>query len=112
MGNYYINAIILDGCQYSMAAKQLLESNKINTKFTIINYSEKDKYKNDQIKTFPQIYLSNNNKNVLLGGYDDLSALFTKFKGKYLKTDVIDISKSKNINKKDILRFVYLINSK
>jgi glutaredoxin len=114
MSNYYIDAIILNGCPYSMAAKELLEMNKIKTKFTFINQSEKDKYKNDKIKTFPQIYLASNNKDkILFGGFDDLSSLINKFKGKYLKSDVAEyITNNNNVNKKNLLRFIQLINSK
>ena len=113
MSEYYIKAIILNTCTYSMQAKLLLEKHNINTEFHYINYNEKDKYKTEFINTFPQIYLNkNNNKgNLLLGGYTDLYNFIQKFKNTKLeKENINEFIKTYKWSKKATLRLIELIN--
>ena len=58
MSKYYIYAIILNECSYSIGAKDILDKfTNIKKKYLFINYNEVDKYKNNLINTFPQFYL-------------------------------------------------------
>jgi len=110
---YYIKAILLENCRYSIAAKKLLESHNIRTEIINVNATNKDEYKNDQIQTFPHIYLCKNNTlgNLLLGGYDDLSYFISNFKKKTLNDDNINEFNIKyKWSKKATLRLIQLIN--
>lgn len=89
----YICAILLENCQYSIAAKKLLEQNK-NNKLHIITSDEKNKYKNHLIQTFPQIYFIDNNTKYLIGGYDNLSYLLK------LNKDINQLNKEKQNREK------------
>lgn len=116
MSNYYINAVILDGCGYSKAAKDLLDKYpNINKKYIFVNYDEKDKYKTDLIHTFPQIYLKkqNSNNNLLLGGYSDLQNFMNTFYDKYDDKKINEfINNNSRWSKKGTLRLIELINKK
>jgi len=112
--NYYIKAILLEGCGYSSRAKELLERNNIKCEIINISSTEKDKYKTDKIDTFPQIYLCKYNTvgNLLLGGCSDLEDFISNFKGNTYDDDKIN----KFINnygwiKKVTLRLIQLINN-
>jgi glutaredoxin len=100
--------ISLKNCPYSEAAKQLLDNYKIKYKYILVNNidSEKIKYKNKNINTFPQIYYFKKNKKKLIGGYDDLKFIID------IINDSKDINKIlKKYNKwakKDILRIIAL----
>ena len=114
MSKYYIYAIILNECSYSIAAEDILDKfTNVKKKYLFINYNEVDKYKNELIKTFPQIYLKkeNNNSSLLLGGYTDLQQFVNTFHNNYNEND-INIFKKKNPlwSKKAILRLIELIN--
>jgi hypothetical protein len=116
MSKYYINAVILNGCGYSKAAKELLDKyTNINKKYIFVNYDEKDKYKTDLIQTFPQIYLKKENtmNSLLLGGYTELQNFIDTFYGKY-DDDKINKFMRKNVSwsKKGTLRLIELINQK
>jgi hypothetical protein len=116
MSKYYINAIILNNCGYSKAAKELLDKYpNIKKQYVFVNYEEKDKYKTDLIQTFPQIYLKKENtmNSLLLGGYTELQNFINTFYDKYSEND---INKFMEINprwsKKGTLRLIELINQK
>ena len=116
MNNYYLHSVILKNCPYSNAAHELLQNNsKIKKKITFINDSNKEKYKTNQINTFPQIYLKRQNKNgsLLIGGYTEFKQLFDLFyKTKYSHDNVTQIINNNNKwSKKSLLRFIQLINS-
>jgi hypothetical protein len=116
MSKYYIYAIILNDCGYSTAAKDMLDKfTNIKKKYVFINYNEAEKYTNNLIKTFPQIYLKkeNNSSSLLLGGYTDLEQFVNTFHNNYNEND-INIFKKKNPlwSKKAILRLIELINKK
>jgi len=112
---YYIDIILLEGCQYSNQAYDLLVNNQIKHKKVIVNNSNKHLYKSNDIDTYPQIYLKkyNNNGSVLIGGYDNLNKLFKLFHGKELDDkNILNIMNEYNISKKASLRIFELINSK
>jgi len=115
MSNYYLHAVILVGCPYSAAAQELLKNkSNIKTKFTFVNYENKENYKTEEIKTFPQIYLKKNNSNgsLLIGGYDKLKNIFeTYYKEKYSLDKINNyIKDNNNWSKKSLLRLIELIN--
>jgi glutaredoxin len=116
MSKYYINAVILEGCGYSKAAKDLLDAHSnIKKKYVLVNYNEKDKYKTELIQTFPQIYLKKEgfNNNLLLGGYSELQNFINTFSGKYDNNNVNDfIRGNSRWSKKGTLRLIELINNK
>ena len=115
MSNYYIKAIILQGCSYSNKAEKMLKDNNIKSDFNYINYIDKNKYKLNLINTFPQIYLNRNNKNgnLLLGGYTDLNNFIETFKNKkYNKEDINNFMYNSKWSKKATLRLIELINNK
>ena len=113
---YYIFIVFLQNCPYSESAVALLEKNKINFKSLKILSSDKDKYKTDEIKTFPQIYLkkTRNSDTLLLGGFSDLKIFFENFMDKkYDANKVIEFQKKYLLwNKHSILRLIELINLK
>ena len=114
MNSYYINAIILNGCSYSLNPQQLLESNNINHKIINVDHSNKNNFKTDKISSFPQIYLKHKNKNgsILLGGYTELNNFINDFKNsKYDINKINNFINKNNWNKKATLRLIELINS-
>ena len=110
---YYLQLISLKDCPYSEAAQSLLKDNNINHKLVLVNRNEKDKFKTDNISTFPQIYLKKENSNgsVLIGGYDLIkeyydSANSTKNLDKLKK---LIKKNSPDMSEKSVLRFIQLI---
>ena len=113
MSDYYITAILLEGCKYSINAKQLLENNNINAEIINVNQNNKENYKTNEIKTFPQIYLCkyNNKGTQLLGGYTELYEFISDFKNKQLNLDKVSSFEKKNKwSRKATLRLIQLIN--
>jgi glutaredoxin len=114
MNNYYIKAIMLENCPYSIAAGELLKTHNIPNKMIWITQNDKDKYVTDMISTYPQIYLKkyNNNQHLLLGGHDDLSNFISNFLSQKLTdTNLNTFSQKYNWSKKATLRLIQLINS-
>jgi len=113
---YYLFIVVLEHCHYSESAVKLLQNNKINFKSLKISILDKDKYKTDEIKSFPQVYLkkTRNNDTLLLGGYTDLKKFFDNFiNKKYNEKKVIEFQKEYLLwNKHAILRLIELINLK
>lgn len=111
---YYIHTVLLDGCQYSISAKNLLDKYNINYKATNVNHTNKDLFKTDNLQTFPQIFLKkhNNNGSVLLGGYSNLNDLFGMFYKQKLDNNKLSLVQNKyNMSKKAVLRLISLINN-
>ncbi len=87
-----LKLIILDGCPYSIALKQLL-TDTISLKSVdvkSVSHENKEKYKTPEINTFPQLYLISphmDKKTYLIGGYD------------ITKNIIDEINKSNNLNK-------------
>jgi len=114
MNSYYINAIILNNCPYSLNAQRLLKNNNINHKIINVDNNNKNNYKTDKINTFPQIYLKHKNRegSILLGGYTELNNFINEFKNTKYNIDKINYFINKNNwNKKATLRLIELINS-
>lgn len=111
MSNYYLHSVILKNCPYSNAAHELLNN---SSEFTFVDHNNKDKYKNDNISTFPQIYLKRKDSNgsLLIGGYDNIKELHDLFhKKKYSETNINEFLKNNtNWTRKGLLRFIELIN--
>ena len=110
---YFIKAIILENCPYSINAEKLLKQYKIQHDIVRVNHSNKSKYKNDTINTFPQIYLKKLNypDNLLIGGYSDLKSLIDTFRNnKYDDTTINDVVQKLNLSKKLLLKIISLLN--
>ena len=110
---YFIKAIVLENCPYSINAEKLLKQYKIKHDILRVNHTTKNQYKTDTINTFPQIYLKkiNNPDNLLLGGYNDLKSLIDNFRNN--KTDEIKINeyiKKFKLSHRLLLRLIELIN--
>ena len=113
MSNYYLKAVLLDSCPYSINAKNLIQNNNINNKIIIINSNNKDNYKSNIITTYPQIYLARTHRkgSLLLGGYSDLKYVLDTFKNQKLNMDNINKFCNKyKWSKRATLRLVELIN--
>jgi hypothetical protein len=112
--NYYIDSIILENCPYSIKAENLLKKHNIPINIITVDHDNKHKYKTSQINSFPQLYLKNKLKkdSLLLGGYDDLNYVFTKFKNKQITNENITQFMNKyKWAKKPTLRLIQLINN-
>ena len=106
-----LKVIVLENCPYSIAAVELLNNYKIKFNKIIVSREEKEKYKTEEISTFPQIYISNNSEQILLGGYSDIEEIVniinqSKNLDKIKKK--LNIKYSKNVDKKIILRIIEL----
>ena len=67
----------LIGCPYSMKSEALLKL--YNPIIHKVEQNEKDKYKQqNNMNTFPQIFLLNNNNKIKIGGYSDVKDLLSK----------------------------------
>jgi len=113
MSDYSLKLILLQNCEYSIAANELIQSHKIPSQIHWISQIQKNLYINNKIQTFPQIYLNkfNSKGNLLLGGYTDLKSFIDTFKG----TKLLDFNINHFINKykwskKSTLRLIQLIN--
>lgn len=107
---YYIDLYYLNNCPYSERAKQLLDFKNVNYNIIKIDQSDKEKYKNNKISTFPQIYLKKENSkgSVLLGGFDNINLISNSINEK-LESSVNNIRKlNKNLSKKASLRLIEL----
>ena len=77
----------LIGCPYSIKSESLLKLYKpIIHK---ISQNDKDKYKQqNNMNTFPQIFLLDDSKKIMIGGYSDVKNLLSKiFKNKEINLD-------------------------
>lgn len=109
---YYLDVISLEGCPYSMNTEKIIEKNNIINNLVKVSRSEKENYKNEKIRTFPQIYLKkyNSNGSLLLGGNTDLEEIIS-LRGNNLEVQKKHLEKKYNkISKKIILRIIELIN--
>ena len=113
MSKYYIKAILLEGCSYSSAAFKLIESHQLPVDITWVEQANKENYKNEQISTFPQIYLKkyNSNGNLLLGGYQEFSNFISNFMNQKISdSNLNNFMETSKWSKKSTLRLIQLIN--
>ena len=84
----------LIGCPYSIKAEALLKLYKpIIHK---VDQNDKDKYKQENnMNTFPQIFLLNDQKKIKIGGYTDVKNLLSKI----FKNEQINLDNSEEIIK-------------
>jgi len=112
---YYLFVVLLEGCPYCEATKDLLNNYKIKYKNIHIKQNEKQKYVTSEINTFPQIYLKKNktNDSLLLGGYTDLKLFCDTFiNKKYNEKNVKQFNEKYSLwNKRSILRLIEIMNS-
>jgi glutaredoxin len=113
MTGYFIKAIMLENCPYSINADKIIKQYNLPHKILWIDNNSKNKYVNNMIQTFPQIYLKKNNSNqhLLLGGHDDLLAFISTFKSQKINDiEINNFMKKYNWSKKATLRLIQLIN--
>lgn len=103
---YSLKVLVLDGCPYCDNLIKLLDSNNIKTKYIVIPWNEKDKYKNSSIDTFPQVYMVKDidDTGVLIGGYSDVKNIIDLIEGRDLDSIKKIISSKYSIlsNKKQL----------
>jgi glutaredoxin len=102
---YKLKVIVLENCPYSIAAVELLNNYNIKFQKILVKQNNKEKFKTNEISTFPQIYMINNNEQLLLGGYSDLEEIINIIKSKNLYK-IKDELKEKYSNNKIILRII------
>jgi glutaredoxin len=102
-----LQAIILEGCPYSIALVELL--NNFNISFERVNVKQKDKeeYITPYISTFPQLYLIVHKEKILIGGYDKTSSIIDLIKNNDFETILAGLKiEYPNLNKKNKLRII------
>lgn len=113
---YYIFVVTLEDCPYSLSSLELLNSYKIKYKNLNVKRVDKEKYKTNEINTFPQIYLkkTTTNDSLLLGGYTNLKEFVDTFINKLYKESNVTAFQQKYQmwTKKPILRLIEIINKK
>lgn len=106
---YSIELISLYYCPYSMAAEELLE--KYKPTIIHVNQNDKDKYKNNNVRTFPQVYFKVDNRKLLIGGYSDISTIIKKIQTSDSENvnDLISILKHLKWERKDKTRLLVFL---
>jgi glutaredoxin len=111
---YYLFVVTLEDCPYSLSSLELLNSYKIKYKNLNVKRIDKEKYKTNEIDTFPQIYLKKtpSNDSLLLGGYSNLKEFVDTFiNKKYSESNIDTFQKKYQLwTKKPILRLLEIIN--
>jgi len=77
---YSLKIILLENCFYSNEVKKILSKNpfnKILIEYITIKENDKNKYKTDEITTFPQVYMvkKQSNSMKLIGGCDSVKKI-------------------------------------
>jgi len=107
----YLEAIVLRTCSYCSKLVDLMNDKNIKVNYNYINSDEKEKYKDEIISTFPQVYLVVNKKKLLIGGYDTMRNVFDILSSKNL--DIIK-KELKQLylewSDRNILRLIKLLN--
>ena len=115
MSNYYIKAIMLENCPYSIDADRILKTNNISHETLWVNNTNKESYVTNMIQTFPQIYLKrrNSNQHLLLGGRDDFASFISTFYLQQIKEENLkNFMQKYKWSRKATLRLIQLINKK
>jgi glutaredoxin len=108
---YFLKVILLADCPYSEGVAELLEQNKIPFKRIDISRTikDKEKYINNEIQTFPQVYLIYDKQKYLLGGYDDTKNIFEIINNNDLEFIKKELnSKLPKLDTKKILRLIQI----
>lgn len=116
-GSYYLFIVALKHCPYSEAAIDLVKKHNISHDILIVTADDKDKYKTEEISTFPQVYLKKHGSygSLLLGGFSDLEFAHNFIKtitNENLEQKYNEFGKKKNWNKKQFYRLVELFKIK
>jgi glutaredoxin len=110
---YYLHIILLVNCPYSIKLHDLLKQKKIHFQHIWVPQNEKEKYKTEKIKTFPQVYLKSlsNNDSLLLGGCDFMTDLINNLNNEKIFENLTkDLSNKTKIKLKLILNGHNIIN--
>jgi glutaredoxin len=103
---YKLKVIVLEHCPYSIAAVELLNNYNIKFQKILVKQNNKEKFKTNEISTFPQIYMINKNEKLLLGGYSDLEEIINIINKSKNLDKIKDELKEKYSNNKIILRII------
>ena len=104
-----LKLIILEGCPYSIALDELLSNYpKITINKIIVSYKNKESFKTPEISTFPQLYMIENYKQYLIGGYDKTKDIIEEINKNSNSDKLMKILKKKlpNLTNKQILRLI------
>ena len=98
----------LENCFYSMSASNLLDQENIRYNLQSVSYKNKQIYKEkNKMKTFPQIFLQNNDLKIKIGGYSELSYIIDLIKNNKNFEEVKNNLLNKlNLNLKEILLII------
>lgn len=99
-----LHIITINGCMFCQNLVNFLNENEI--KYTQEIAVDKEKYKTDKIKTFPQVYFIVKKERMLIGGYTEFVTLYSKI------TNIKDFTKflGNDWTKKNKLRLLkYLL---
>ena len=113
---YCLKIILLKNCFYSDKIKKILIEdifNKIKITYIEITDDNKNKYKTNEIKTFPQVYMIRDNMEgkLLIGGCDDMIKVINIIQGKQLNKIKIHLASIyPSWSEKAILRLIELFN--
>jgi len=111
---YYLFIVVLENCPYSIATVELLNSFKIKYKILNVERNDKEKYKTNEIDTYPQIYLKKTPSydSLLLGGYSNLKEFIDTFiNQEYNEKNINVFNKKYSWNKKAILRLIEILHN-
>ena len=103
---YKLKVIVLENCPYSIDAVELLNNYNIKFQKILVKQNNKEKFKTNEISTFPQIYMINKNEKLLLGGYSDLEEIINIINKSKNLDKIKDELKEKYSNNKIILRII------
>ena len=107
-----IKVFSLEGCFFSQNAENLLTKNNIDYELKRISQFEKHDIKEqNNMETFPQIFLESKNERLQIGGYTELNDLYESINSKNNLDNVYEsVSKKINsTNKKQILRLIDIL---
>jgi hypothetical protein len=104
-----LEVVILQGCPFSLNTEKLIKTQLENDKYKMIyvNNDNKNKFKVDEIKTFPQIRMIYDNNKFLIGGNDELEFFLNILKQTNCdnyKNKLSNIQKKFNLNEKTSIK--------
>ena len=107
-----LKVISLNDCPYSMAAEDLInnikKSDKVNVIIINVSFEDKEKYKQGDMKTFPQIYFNNE----IIGGYEDFKEIYNfiqnKNSGNRNLDDIISMLKALRLRFSKFIKVFYM----